>query len=126
CKATGSCVHSEDTNEIIEKVAAADCIIFATPVYWWGVSAQLKLALDKFYSRSEALKKKTKKIGIIAIGEDTLDGPQYDLISKQFRCICEYLNWELVLDQAICAGGPEDLSKDKAQLEKLSHWGQQL
>ena len=30
------CVDKDDTNPTIDKIAAADMILFATPVYWWG------------------------------------------------------------------------------------------
>jgi prephenate dehydrogenase len=29
------CVDKDDTNPTIDKIAAADMILFATPVYWW-------------------------------------------------------------------------------------------
>ena len=31
------CVDKDDTNPTIDKIAAADMILFATPVYWWGM-----------------------------------------------------------------------------------------
>ena len=34
---------------IAEKVVEADMIVFATPVYWWGITAQIKMVLDKLY-----------------------------------------------------------------------------
>ena len=42
CQCSKGCVDKDDTNPTIDKIAAADMILFATPVYWWGMSAQLK------------------------------------------------------------------------------------
>lgn len=64
CKGCGVCqcskgwVDKDDTNPTIDKIAAADMILFATPVYWWGMSAQLKLIIDKCYCRGLQLKNK--------------------------------------------------------------------
>ena len=49
CKKNGGfCIHPDDTNQVIGAIAQADFLIFGTPVYYWGVSAQLKLIIDKF------------------------------------------------------------------------------
>ena len=39
CQCSKGCVDKDDTNSTIDKIAAADMILFATPVYWWGMSA---------------------------------------------------------------------------------------
>ena len=44
------CVQKDDAIEILEKMAASDVVIFATPLYFWGVSAQLKAIIDRTYS----------------------------------------------------------------------------
>ena len=59
CQCSKGCVDKDDTNPTIDKIAAADMILFATPVYWWGMSAQLKLIIDKCYCRGMQLKNKT-------------------------------------------------------------------
>ena len=46
CQCSKGCVDKDDTNPTIDKIAAADMILFATPVYWWGMSAQLKLIME--------------------------------------------------------------------------------
>ncbi len=51
-------MDQDDTNVTIDTIAAADMILFATPVYWWGMSAQLKLIIDKCYCRGLQLKGK--------------------------------------------------------------------
>ena len=58
CQCSKGCVDKDDTNPTIDKIAAADMILFATPVYWWGMSAQLKLIIDKCYCRGLQLKNK--------------------------------------------------------------------
>ena len=53
CNACGSmsrCIFADDSPETNAAVEAADAIVFATPVYWWGMSAQMKLLVDKFYA----------------------------------------------------------------------------
>lgn len=50
-------------------------ILFATPVYWWGMSAQLKLIIDKCYCRG--LQLKNKKVGTIVVGGSPVDSIQY-------------------------------------------------
>ncbi len=66
-------------------------IIFATPVYWWGMSAQLKLIIDKCYCMDLHLK--NKKVGVLVVGADSVDSIQYELIHKQFQCMADYLSW---------------------------------
>lgn len=39
--------QNDDFKPIIEKVLAADCVIFVTPVYWYAMSAQLKVFFDR-------------------------------------------------------------------------------
>ena len=130
CKRNGgSCVLPDDTVPIISKVAAADLVIFGSPVYWWGISAQLKDVVDKFYSRDDesapTLRTK-KKIGIVAVGAETTDDPEYKLISDQFHCIANFLGWEVVLDEAISAAAIDDLAKDTARLAALTETAAKL
>ena len=94
-----------------------------------SISAQLKDVVDKFYSCDDAsaptLRTK-KKIGIVACGADSLTNPEYKLISDQFRCIAEFLGWEVVLDESICAAAPDDLAKDAARLAELKAAAEKL
>jgi len=49
CKAQGRCVLQDDMQELYDEIANADGIVFATPVYMWQMSAQLKLVIDRLY-----------------------------------------------------------------------------
>lgn len=128
CNACGSmsrCIFADDSPEINEAVEAADVLIFATPVYWWGVTAQLKLVIDKFYARAAKFKG-GKKIGTVVIGEAELDDAEYEIIQKQFACIADYLEWEVAFAKSISANKPKDLAADEETLTELEAFGAKL
>ena len=125
CGCMSRCIFADDSPEINEAVEAADAIIFATPVYWWGVTAQLKLVIDKFYARASRLGK-GKKIATVVIGEAELEDPEYEIIQKQFACIADYLEWEIVFAKSISADKPKDLSENAEVLAELEAFGASL
>lgn len=128
CNACGSmsrCIFADDSPEINAAVEAADVIVFATPVYWWGVTAQLKLVIDKFYARATRLGK-GKKIGTVVIGGAELDNPEFAIIQKQFECIADYLEWEVAFAKSIEAYDPKDLAGDEETLAELEAFGAAL
>lgn len=47
CQETHECVIKDDAVPITRAMMAADVIVFATPIYYYGVSAQLKALLDR-------------------------------------------------------------------------------
>ncbi len=47
CQKTGRCVIQDDAVEVAEKMHHADVLAFATPVYYYSVSGQLKTMFDR-------------------------------------------------------------------------------
>ncbi len=47
CQKTQRCVIRDDASEIVEKMCKADAIAFATPIYYYEMSGQLKTLLDR-------------------------------------------------------------------------------
>ncbi len=45
-----ACSFADDFNELAPLVEQADMLVLATPIYWFTFPAQLKAALDKFFS----------------------------------------------------------------------------
>lgn len=119
CGCDSECVFDDDTNDVIDAVEAADAIVFATPVYWWGVTAQLKAVIDKFYSRFEKLDDTPKKVGVIVIGEAEQDDPQYKIIPAQFECICDCLGWDMLFSKTYTAGEAGVLAQNEDAIEEL-------
>lgn len=47
CQKTGLCVQKDDMTEILKKINKADILVFASPVYYYSVSGQLKTFIDR-------------------------------------------------------------------------------
>lgn len=124
CQCHKGCVDKDDTNPTIDKIAAADMILFATPVYWWGITAQIKLVIDKCYCRGMQMKE--KKIGIIVIGGAPVEDKQYDLIKSQFDCIANYLAWDILFYKPYSANGKDELAKDLEAMKEFEELGKAL
>lgn len=124
CQCFKGCVAKDDTNSTVDRITSADFILFATPVYWWGMSAQLKLIIDKCYCKGAQMK--GKKIGIIIVGGSPIDSIQYELINKQFACMAQYLDWDISFSKSYYANGKDELAADLAVVEELKKIGGEL
>lgn len=47
CQKIGRCVIKDDSNEIVEKMEKADVIVWATPIYYYEMSGQMKTMIDR-------------------------------------------------------------------------------
>jgi len=68
----------DDARAVLDKVAGADIVVFATPVYWQGVSAQMKCLVDRFsaYYMADWLREGMRGSGLFVItayGNPTAD-----------------------------------------------------
>lgn len=94
CKRNGGhCIQQDDMQPLYEAFQKADTVAFVSPVYWWGISAQLKLFIDRLYQFDLSVYK-GKKLYAIIVGADEVEGIQYELIRRQFTEICDYCGME--------------------------------
>lgn len=127
CKTSGgNCITKDDGQMVAEKILESDVIIFASPVYWWGITSQMKTAIDRIYMKGDLLPKKTKKIGLITIGAADLNDEEYDIIKRQFKCICEYLNWDFVGNIDVSAYEKGDILKDTNKVNELKNFWKKI
>ena len=47
CQKNGSCIIRDDAVEIVRQMHDADVIVFATPIYYYEMSGQMKTLLDR-------------------------------------------------------------------------------
>jgi multimeric flavodoxin WrbA len=79
----------DDFFELIEKVITYDSIIFATPIYWYTMSAQLKTFFDRmsdllFEGNKETGRKlRGKQMGVISCGSDSYFNESFEMPFKE-------------------------------------------
>lgn len=56
CTNTGKCFQKDDFNEILDLALKADVILFATPVYFYSMSGQLKVFIDRLVANYTAIR----------------------------------------------------------------------
>lgn len=44
------CIIDDDMKAVYSRLRAADAIVYATPIYWFAVSGQIKLFMDRCYA----------------------------------------------------------------------------
>jgi len=104
CYTSGSaCIYGDDFNEIATAIEDADAVVFTCPVYWFGMPATLKAALDKFYAFSVGKKiemLKHKKTALITCweedGDDVGDGVKFT-----YRKSIKFMEWDSIGEVAI-------------------------
>ena len=86
------CVQKDDMTLIYEKMAVADMLVIASPVYFYGLSAQLKAVIDRFHNPIRDTFP-VKKMALLLVGAPTL--PElFDSILAQYRLCLHFFNLE--------------------------------
>jgi len=101
------CVIDDDMADNYPKILAADILIFATPIYWWNVSAQTKLFIDRMYAllhKDDVSNFAGKKVILINCygGERPNSGPK--IVDRMFQDMCQYLKVDLVATVGVYTG----------------------
>jgi multimeric flavodoxin WrbA len=47
CSGTWRCKIDDDMQQLYPELESADVIVFAVPIYWWHINAQMKLCIDR-------------------------------------------------------------------------------
>ncbi len=112
---TGKKAKADDADTLLPKMLAADLIVLASPLYFWGISAQLKKVWERLYGTDYA-KLKGKTLAIIATGggEDKKDSGA-DLVETQFKNICAYTGMRFKGLTFACSD-PAPVAKNKKAL----------
>ena len=92
-KNLNKCIQEDDMEIIWDKVITADLIVFVTPLYYFGMSAQLKKVIDRFYAINDLLRSKLKKVILLATCAEK-ESWAMDALVSHFKAICRYFQWE--------------------------------
>ena len=69
CNPSGKCVIKDDMQEIYQQMLESDGILWTTPVYFWSMTGQTKIVMDRTYALlSPQLQLANKVGGLITVG----------------------------------------------------------
>jgi multimeric flavodoxin WrbA len=68
CSVMGKCRIEDDMQNLYVKLKEADGIIFGTPVYFWGMTAQAKTLLDRTFIFRKERPLRNKIAGVVVVG----------------------------------------------------------
>lgn len=126
CQKKGKCVINDDANAIATKMKKAEVIVFATPIYYYEMSGQLKTMLDRANSLYSS-DYKFREIYLLTSAADT-DAKAMNIAKRGIG------GWIACFDGvklkgALCATGAEsagDVKKNSALLKKAFAMGKKV
>ncbi len=86
------CFQKDDMAEIYKKLKMADVLVIASPVYFYGINAELKAIIDRLHTpiRNEF---QIKKLALLLVGAATL--PElFDAIKLQYQLVLNFFHLE--------------------------------
>lgn len=89
---TNACVQKDDMHIIYEKMAMTDMLVIASPVYFYGLSAQLKAIIDRFHNPIRD-SFPVKKMALLLVGAATLL-ELFDSIITQYQLCLKFFKLE--------------------------------
>nr|WP_312579940.1 flavodoxin family protein [Sedimentibacter sp.] len=93
-KNEGKCVHEyDDMIEIILHLLTSDSVVLVSPLYYFGMTSQLKRVIDRFYSVNLLLRENPKKLYLISAGSNGEEWAM-DAIKAHYKSLCNYLKWQ--------------------------------
>lgn len=93
CGMSGPCCQKDDMAGLQEQILQADMLVFVTPLYYFGMSTQLKTVIDRFYSFNGALTGKREKTALIVAAWDSKEWTMKD-IQSHYETLCRYLDFQ--------------------------------
>ncbi|MEX2680043.1 MAG: flavodoxin family protein [Candidatus Sigynarchaeota archaeon] len=129
-KPGAGCVINDDMIPLYKKIEQATAIVFATPTYWFNMSAQLKLFIDRAYALRPGKEKyafSDKKVGIIMTYAD-VDPFAAGAVNalRSFQDICNFVGATIVGMVHGSAEQPGDIKKNEAIMKSAFDLGKKL
>ncbi len=135
CAQGTGCVQNDDMKQVLDALQECDIVALATPLYFWNISAQLKLVIDRMYALGKASPRgyyeyPQKKCVLLATCADS-DSHfwPFELVEQYYHRMVRYLRWtDLGMLTAGGCGGtvvPRCIHKTN-HLQRAYEFGQSL
>lgn len=93
CGYEGPCVQRDGMGAVRSSLLAADMVVLATPLYYYGMSAQLKTVVDRFCSFNASLTARHLKSALLAVAWNA-DDWTFEALAAHYRALVRYLQMD--------------------------------
>ena len=118
------CVQKDGMPKIYRAIDAADALILATPIYWYGPTAMMKLLIDRLRPYVANRRLEDKKAYLIAPSEEgpSACGPLVESLKLSYKYLGLVYGGEALItanEKGEVAKKPEEMEKARRLLDDL-------
>ena len=121
-KGNGTCAQKDDMQLIYDQLQEAEMLVLASPIYYHGLSGQLKCTIDRFYAA--AFPNKPPKLSKVAMFLSSGDPDMYD--GALFSYHGDFLGYLKLEDMGVYINNGYDPGVAEEKLEELRTFGASL
>lgn len=120
------CVQRDDMDQIYPVVKDSDVVVFATPMYYWHMSGQIRTAIDRLFALEEGGDTLLRGHGKASVLLMVAEGYGFDDVSAYYDHLTEHLKWENL--GKVLAGGNDEVGdiEGKAELQDAYELGKSI
>ena len=100
CGYEGPCVQKDDMETFQGQILRAEMLVFVTPLYYYGMSAQLKTLVDRFCAINSSITRRHMKSALLSAAWNT-DDWTFEALAAHYRTLVRYLDLD---DQGMVLG----------------------
>lgn len=125
CGYEGPCVQKDDMEQFRKEILDADMMVFVTPLYYYGMSAQLKILVDRFCAINSSITRKHMKSALLSAAWNG-DSWTFEALEAHYKTLVRYLDLD---DQGMVLGkgcGTPAMTRRSGYPEKAYEFGKRL
>ena len=125
CGYEGPCAQKDDMEAIRGKLLRSDMVVFATPLYYYGMSAQLKALVDRFCAFNSSLNRRHLKSALLAVAWNA-DDWTFEALTAHYKTLVRYIRFE---DEGMVLGygcGTPEMTERSGYPEQAYQLGKRL
>ena len=118
------CSIKDDMTKLYAKLDATDVLVFGTPLYWYGPSAQMKLVMDRLLPYGMSKKLGGKKAILVVPSEEGAETSRH--LVGMFELSFKYLEVQIVNKLLVKANKKGEVKEQLAILRNAFAVGKSL
>ena len=125
CGYEGPCVQRDGMADLRARLLEADMMVLATPLYYYGMSAQLKIAIDRFCAFNGSLQRKHMRAALLAVAWNS-DSWTFAALEAHYQTLVRYLRLQ-DMGRVLGAGcGTPEMTRRSAFVQQAYALGNRL